>query len=145
MKKTTLSIAAALVATLALTGCMEDDATVATENLKKAADNFEVNRRVVFYNGITDTYILTVEGFCSMDLNATATAFNVICKVGANDYKRHTLVLADNVSAFVEQLDSVKVSAYHYRVTFKPQAILSDFDFRGDADALMDNTSEANQ
>jgi hypothetical protein len=30
-------------------------------------------------------------------------------------------------------------------VTFKPQAILSDFDFRGDADALMDNTSEANQ
>lgn len=130
---------------LSLTACVDDDAKIATENLKKAADNFEVNRRVVFYNGITDTYILTVEGFCSMDLNADATAFNVICKVGDGEYKRHTLVLADNVSAFVEQLDASKVSAYHYRVTFKPQAIISDIDFRGDAGELLDNASEDNQ
>lgn len=138
-------LALALASILVLTGCMEDDATVATENLKKAADNFEVNRRVVFYNGITDTYILSVEGFCSMDLNPTGTAFNVICKTGKNDYKRHTLVLADNVSAFVEQLDSVKVSAYHYRVTFKPQVIISDIDFRGDAGEFTTNSSELNQ
>ncbi len=142
--KRILLVSALIAAGLGLTACV-DDAQIATENLKKAADNFEVNRRVVFYNGITDTYILTVEGFCSMDLNSTGTAFNVICKVGKNEYKRHTLVLADNVSAFVEQLDSVKVSAYHYRVTFKPQSIISDIDFRGDADALLDNTSEANQ
>lgn len=142
--KRILLVSALIAAGLGLTACV-DDAQIATENLKKAADNFEVNRRVVFYNGITDTYILTVEGFCSMDLNSTGTAFNVICKTGKNDYKRHTLVLADNVSAFVEQLDSVKVSAYHYRVTFKPQQIISDIDFRGSADELLDNTSEANQ
>lgn len=142
--KRILLVSALIAAGLGLTACV-DDAQIATENLKKAADNFEVNRRVVFYNGITDTYILTVEGFCSMDLNSTGTAFNVICKVGKNEYKRHTLVLADNVSAFVEQLDSVAVSAYHYRVTFKPQSIISDIDFRGDVDALLDNTSEANQ
>ena len=127
-----------------LAGC-QDDATIATENLKKAADNFEVNRRVVFYNGITDSYILTVEGRCSMDLNVEATAFNVICKVGPREYKRHTLVLADNVSAFVEQLEPVTASAYHYRVTFKPQSILPDIDFRGDAGELTTNSSEANQ
>jgi len=35
-----------------LTGC--NDAQVASSNLVKAADNFEINRRVVFFNGITD-------------------------------------------------------------------------------------------
>ena len=144
MKKTLLPYVA-VIGLIGMAACTQDDAIIATENLKKAADNFEVNRRVVFYNGITDTYILTVEGFCSMDLNRTGTAFNVICKVGKNDYKRHTLVLADNVSAFVEQLDSVKVSAYHYRVTFKPQQIIPDIDFRGDAEELITNSSEANQ
>ncbi|AGT09333.1 beta-sandwich lipoprotein [Paracoccus aminophilus] len=122
-----------------------DDAAVATHNLKKAADNFEINRRVVFFNGITDKYILTVEGFCSMDLNSAATAFNVICKTGPSEYKRHTLVLSDNVSAFVEQLDAAKVSAYHYRVTFKPQAIIPDVDFRGDLGELTTNSSELMQ
>lgn len=128
-------ILAAMAAPLLLAGCV-DDATVATENIKKAADNFEINRRVVFYNGITDSYILTVEGRCSMDLNGSGTAFNVICKTGPSEYKRHTLVLSDNTSAFVEQLESVNVSAYHYRVTFKPQSIIPDVNFRGDAKEL---------
>lgn len=135
----------ATTALLALSACIEDDAKIASANLTKAADNFEINRRVVFYNGITDSYILSVEGLCSMDLNAAGTAFNVICKTGPKEYKRHTLVLSDNASAFVEQLDPATVSAYHYRVTFKPQSILSDIDFRGDASELTTNTSEAMQ
>jgi len=134
----------ATAAVLAIAGCT-DDARIATANLTKAADNFEINRRVVFYNGITDSYMLSIEGLCSMDLNSTATAFNVICKVGPKEYKRHTLVLSDNTSAFVEQLEPATVSAYHYRVTFKPQAIIPDVDFRGAAGELTTNTSEANQ
>lgn len=119
-----------LISVLTLVAC-EDDATIATRNLTKAADNFEVFRRIVFYNGITDSYILTVEGFCSMDLNNTGTAFNAICKIGPSKFIRHTLVLSDNTTAFVEQLEGVQVSAYHHRVTFKPQSILPDIDFRG--------------
>lgn len=124
------------VAALGLTAC-EDDATVATRNLTRAADNFEVPRRVVFYNGITDTYMLSIEGFCSMDLNDAATAFNVICKTGPNEFVRNTLVLSDNTTAFVEQLDPVQVSSYHYRVTFKPQTIIPDFDIRTDGEDLL--------
>lgn len=122
-----------------LAGCEVTDSTVATENLKKAADNFEVNRRIVFYNGITDAYILSVEGLCSMDLGANGRAFNVICKVGKNQFKRHTLVLSDNVTAFVEQLEPVQASVYHYRVIFKPQAIIPDIDFKGSADELLNS------
>lgn len=117
-----LSIAAL---TGALSGC-DSASSVATQNLTTASDNFEINRRIVFYNGITEGYILTIEGFCSMDLGASGKAFNVICKVGPNAYKRHTLVLSDNTSAFVEQIDAADVSTYHYRVIFKPQTIVPE-------------------
>lgn len=113
---------------LSLAGC--DDSAVATRNLVKAADNFEVNRRIVFYNGITDTYMLEIEGRCSISLNAESTAFNVICDLGNGNYKRHTLVLSDNVTAFVEQIEPNKVSTNFYRVTFKPSVIVPNVDVR---------------
>nr|DAD67065.1 MAG TPA: protein of unknown function DUF4969 [Podoviridae sp. ctBev14] len=127
MKKLYSFLAAGLVA-LSLTAC--DDSEVATRNLIKAADNFEVNRRIVFYNGITDTYMLEIEGRCSIDLNQNNTAFNVICDVGNGNYKRHTLVLSDNVTAFVEQIEPNKVSKNFYRVTFKPSTIIPNIDIR---------------
>lgn len=133
------------LALLLLTACIEDDAKIATHNLTKAADNFEINRRIVFYNGITDNYILTIEGKCSMDLNSTGTAFNTICKTGPGEYKRHTLVLSDNTTAFVEQLNPAQVSAYHYRVTFKPQSIIPDVDLRASSTELTTNHSEIMQ
>lgn len=133
------------LALLLLTACIEDDAKIATHNLTKAADNFEIDRRIIFYNGITDSYILTIEGKCSMDLNATGTAFSTICKVGPGEYKRHTLVLSDNTTAFVEQLNPAQVSAYHYRVTFKPQSIIPDVDLRANATELTTNHSEIMQ
>ena len=111
-----------------MTAC--DDSEVATRNLIKAADNFEVNRRIVFYNGITDTYMLEIEGRCSIDLNQNNTAFNVICDVGNGNYKRHTLVLSDNVTAFVEQIEPNKVSKNFYRVTFKPSTIIPNIGVR---------------
>lgn len=127
MKKLYSFLVAGLIA-LSLTAC--DDSEVATRNLIKAADNFEVNRRIVFYNGITDTYMLEIEGRCSIDLNQNNTAFNVICDVGNGNYKRHTLVLSDNVTAFVEQIEPNKVSKNFYRVTFKPSTIIPNIDIR---------------
>lgn len=130
---------ALIVPLLAVAGCKDDDAKVATANIAKAADNFEVNRRIVFYNGVHDSYMLSIEGLCSIDLKSAGTALNVICKTGPGEYKRHTLVLSDNTTAFVEQMDAAKVSAFHYRVTFKPQSIIPDVDFRGDAAELLPN------
>lgn len=111
------------------TGCQFDDAQIASANLSKAADNFEIERRIVFYNGITGEYMLSIEGRCSQEpLNGRLA---VICKTGENQYKKHFLGLSDNVTYFSEQLESKNVSLYHYRVTFKPQAILPDVDFKG--------------
>ena len=120
---------------LALAGC-ESDANIASRNLSQAADNFEIIRRVVFYNGITGEYILSIEGRCSLGNNDTAGRLSVTCKDGATSYKKHFLGLSHNVTFFAEQLQAANVSAYHYRVIFKPQAILPDIDFRGDAREL---------
>lgn len=124
MKK--LILLAAVVG--ALVGC--SDADVASRNLSKAADQFEVTRRIVFYNGITGDYVLTIQGLCSLGNADKAREVSVTCKTGPSDYKKHFLGLSDNVTFFVEQIDGVKASPYQYRVVFKPLAIVPDIEIR---------------
>lgn len=141
MKKITIT-ALAVASVLALTGC-QDDATVASYNISKAADNFEIDRRIVFYNGINGEYMLTIEGRCSIE--DQGNQLEVTCKIARDAFKKHFLGLSDNVTYFAEQLETANVSEYHHRITFKPQSILPDVDFRGDAGDLLQNSSEANQ
>src|SRR6478735_12451384 len=117
------------ISALGLSACDDDDAKIASENVSKAADNFEVQRNIVFVNGITYKYLLQIEGRCSIDDDSNQ--LEVICKTGPQTYKKHFLGLSDNVTYFVEQTESVKASAYHYRVTWKPQSVIPDVDFRG--------------
>ncbi|TFD50441.1 hypothetical protein E3T43_18130 [Cryobacterium sp. Hh7] len=119
------ALAAAAVATLLLSGCTSD-ADRASYNLSKSADQFEIERRVVFLNGITDTYLLSIEGRCS--IQETGDQLEVTCRLGPDEYKKHFLGLSDNVSYFVEQMEPVDVSVYHYRVIFKPENIIPDID-----------------
>ncbi len=131
-----MRIVAALVlaATVATTAACSNDADVVSENLSTAADNFEVQRRVVFYNGINGEYILEVQGLCSLGNADDAGELSVTCKVGEDEYKKHFLGLSDNVTFFAEQLEAENVSEYYYRVTFKPQTIVPDVDVRGEAE-----------
>lgn len=130
MKTLILSILAAAL----LTAC-STDADVASRNLSMEAGAFKLDRRVVFYNGITDKYILVVEGRCQIDKSGDAGAWMAVtCKTGPDEYKKHYLGLSDNVTYFSEQLGASKVSAYRYRVVFKPEAIISDVDLRTSRD-----------
>lgn len=119
---------AALAVPLFLAGC-QTDAVVASRNLSKAAEMFEIDRRIVFYNGITSGYILAIEGRCSIE--PSGDKLSVTCRTGNEDFKKHYLGLSDNVTYFVEQLEPAKVGVYHYRVIFKPQTILPNIDFEG--------------
>ncbi|MFI5411312.1 hypothetical protein [Kaistia sp. UC242_56] len=114
---------------LVMAGCTTD-ADVASRNLSRAADMFEVNRRVVFYNGITGDYMLSIEGLCSLGNNDKAREVSITCKTGPGEFKKHFLGLSDNVTYFVEQLEPQPISTYRYRVVFKPAAILPDIDVR---------------
>lgn len=132
MKKLIIPIIAMLAVSLG--ACKESD--IASQNLSRAADEFEINRRIVFYNGITGGYMLSIEGLCSLGNNDQARRLSVTCKTGARSYKKHFLGLSDNVTFFVEQLEAAKVNPYHYRVIFKPQTIIPDIEFKGDAGEL---------
>lgn len=125
MSKVRSAIAVGLIAVvLALTGCTSD-ADVASDNLSKKAENFEILRRVVFYNGITGTYVLTIEGFCSVETEEQGK-LTVTCKIGTDQYKKHFLGRSDNVTWFAEQLESKGVSTDRYEVNFKPETIAPD-------------------
>lgn len=124
MKKLALGLAM-----LVLAGC-DSASDVASRNLSTASDNFEVQRRFVFYNGITGDYILTIEGLCSKDNSSTERTLGVVCKTGPNQYKKQMLGLSDNVTWFMEQLDATSVSEYHYRVVFKPSVIVPDIEVK---------------
>lgn len=128
--------ACVLLAATILAGCKRA-ADVASRNLSIAADEFEIDRRVVFYNGITGQYMLTIEGRCSLGNFDDSGELSVTCKTGDRAFKKHFLGLSDNVTYFVEQLQPKGVSTYHYRVIFKPQVILPDVDFKGNLDELL--------
>lgn len=124
-----MNIKSLVLASAILTGLVAcNDAQVASHNLSKAADNFEINRRIIFYNGITNDYILTIEGRCSQDPDGKK--LSVTCKVGPNEYKKHFLGLSDNVTYFSEQIDAANVDVYRYKIVLKPSVILPDVEIK---------------
>jgi maltose-binding protein MalE len=124
-KKLVISLVSFMVIILA--ACTEADTV--SHNLSKSADSFEVQRRVVFFNGITDKYLLTIEGLCSINVD-DAKKIAVTCKVGDEQYKKHYLGLSDNVSYFVEQTDAKYEDPFHYKVLFRPESIVPDIDLQ---------------
>ena len=126
MKRIAASVLLAGTIIVGATACTDTDAEVASANLSKAAGQFELARRVVFFNGITDTYMLTIEGKC--DIVDQGTQLEVTCKTQNGELKKHFLGLSDNVTYFVEQLEGANVSTDHYRVIFKPETIIPDID-----------------
>lgn len=131
MKTRTALISAGLASLAVLTGC-SSDADVASENLSNAADNFEVERRIIFINGITDQYLLEIQGRCA--IADEGSQLEVTCKIGPNEYKKHFLGLSDNVTYVAEQLQPIDVDVYTYRVNFRPEAIIPDINTQTSGD-----------
>jgi hypothetical protein len=127
MKKKIMLLVLGIASIISLVGCTTEANTV-SHNLSKSADSFQVERRVIFFNGITDKYLLTIEGLCS--ITDEGNQLEVTCKVGESAYKKHFLGLSDNVTYFVEQTDAKYEDAYHYKVLFRPEAIIPDIDLQ---------------
>ena len=107
--------------------CVDESETV-SYNLSEEVHKFKVFRRVVFYNGITDSYILQVEGYCSVVTENDRLA--VIIKTDNGGYLKHYLGLSDNVTYFAEQLEPNQVSSKHYKVIFRPSVIIPDIEVK---------------
>jgi hypothetical protein len=120
-------LAALLMAGGVLMGCTGPTAADrANENLSKAAENFEVPRRIIGINGITDTVLFSVEGFCSYEIGGGS--YQAICKEPDGSITRTTLAKSDNVTIVVTQLHGVNVDLFRSRVIFRPETIIPDFE-----------------
>lgn len=91
-------------------------------------------RRIVFVNGITDKYLLSIEGLCSITKDREDNQLEVTCKTGDSEYKKHYLGISDNVTYFVEQMDGSNVDTFHYKVAFRPETLLPDIDLQTSGD-----------
>lgn len=126
MNKITKGILASFAGLVLLTGCT-NDADVVLQNISTDADNFKVLRKIVAVNGITDTYIMELEGWCN--IVDQKTQLEVTCKVN-DGYRKHFVGLSDNTFYFVEQLDSSDVSANHFKVVLKPSTVIPSVQLR---------------
>lgn len=126
--KRVLLVLLGLLLGLTMVNCGQNDATIVSRNLSTRADNFEIYRRVVFYNTITDKYMLMVEGYSSIkDSNGQ---LEVTVKDNNGEYLKHFLGLSMNISYFSQQLESANVSKDHYKVVFKPSVIIPNIEIR---------------
>ncbi len=129
--KASIATAVAIISAGLLAGCTSD-ADKASYNLSQAAEQFEVQRKVVGINGITDTVAFQVEGRCSIE--DQGNQLEVTCKHGDDDFRKHFIGLYDNTYYVTEQLDAVDVDVYRTRIIIKPETVLPDFDLETSGD-----------
>jgi hypothetical protein len=121
--------AGVLAATLATAGC-GSQADAVSDNISKEAEKFNVQRRIVGVNGITDKVEFEVEGRCSIEGDGLGSlpAMTVTCKHGKGDYRKHYITVPDNLILISTQLQGVAVSEYRTKIVLKPQGLIPDLD-----------------
>lgn len=116
MKKViTIIIALALSATLS--ACRSAD--MASYNLSKAADEFNITRKITVVNMRTDEVMFEIEGTMSLKNNSTRE-LEIICKIGDGTYKKHFVYLNDWTSYVVEDISGADIDPYHYHISIYP-------------------------
>ena len=114
MKKIIYGILIAIMI-ITLVSCTAADTV--NHNLSQAADNFEVLRKITVYNARTDLIVMEMEGYMSLSNNST-NELVVMCKTGANVYKKNYVYLNEYVIYVVEDITGTVTNPYHYKVKF---------------------------
>ena len=128
MRKITIIVGfIAVLAIGAITaGCGGSQADTASTNISKEAEKFNVVRRIVGINGITDKVEFEVTGRCSYE--HISGELVLTCKEGPGRFKKHTIGLSDNMFFVSAQLDPINVSEFHTKIVLKPEGIVPDLD-----------------
>lgn len=124
--KKVVAVGSIVAGVLTLSACYSD-ADTASDNIAKAAEQFEVQRTIVGQSGIDGQVFLFAEGRCSFE-HAADRRVDLTCKYGPNDYRKQTVIIGDQDRVVVAQEEPIDVSVYHTRIILKPQSILPEFD-----------------
>ena len=129
MKKNLKRAAVVAAVAIALGGGLaacDHDSDVASRNLSNEADQFKVFRQIVVYNGITDKYIMEIDGYCALGNHDPGDEVSYTCKT-PQGYIKDIIKKSDNTFVFVHQLHPKNVSHDFFQVTLKPTEIVPNF------------------
>lgn len=117
MKKKIILLAAMILLMSSLTGCTKS--CMASCNVSKEADNFNVLRRLTVINARTDKLLLELEGCFSLQ-NNTENELEVICEVEEGVYRKYFVYLNEYTIYVVEDISGAEVSPYHFEISILP-------------------------
>ena len=119
-------VAAVVVAAslITLSGCTQ--AERASYNASKDADNFNVERRLVVVNTVTDTVLLEVVGKLSVreDRSEGQNQLEVTVLQPDNTIRKHLIGLPPTVVYTVEDMNGSDVSLSRYQISYMPEAVV---------------------
>lgn len=122
-KKILTAVAGAAIAATALSAC-SPAAPRASDNVSKAADNFEVVRQLTVVNGFTDKVQFELVG--AFSITDEGNQLEVVAKLEDGSFRKHFVGLSDNVNYIVEDLDETKnADAWVYEVFYLPESIVN--------------------
>lgn len=132
MKKKVLTIILSCVLTVGcFTGCsFGDEADVASYNLSKEADNFNIYRKIKVLNCQSDEILLEFEGWCSINKDNADKQLEITYRVGEGQYYKDFIGLNDRVTYLVTQVDGANVDKYHYEWTYHSNGDLIPIEFK---------------
>lgn len=110
-----------LTIVISMSGCYRQ-AERAKYNVKKEADNFNVERRLTVINARTDKPILEIIGYFSLSNNST-NELEITLETDKNVYKVDYVYLNEWTIYTVEDISGAHVDPYHYEVNFLPEMI----------------------
>lgn len=111
-----------------LTGCTE--AEKVSYNISEEADNFNIFRRVVVVNVMSDKVLFELDGYFSINSDNVDNQLEITCEVGDGVYKKHFIGLSEMVAYTVEDINGAKVDKYHYEIHYLPEGNVVDFEFK---------------
>lgn len=119
--KRTFVIFMLLTIVISMSGCYRQ-AERTKYNVKKEADNFNVERRLTVINARTDKPILEIIGYFSLSNNST-NELEITLETDKNVYKVDYVYLNEWTIYTVEDISGAHVDPYHYEVNFLPEMI----------------------
>lgn len=120
----------ALIICFNLSGCsLLDEAEVASYNVSKEADNFNVYRHIYVYNNQTDKPLLEFSGWCSIQKDISEEQLEITYRVGKDMYYKDFIGLNDRTGYLITQVDGAKVDKYHYEWLYHSEGDLIPIEF----------------
>ena len=110
------------------TGCTE--ANKVGYNISEEADNFNVFRRVVVVNTMTDKILFELDGYFSITSDNVDKQLEIICQTGPKTFQKHFIGLGTMVAYTVEDLQGAEVDPYHYEIHYLPEGNVINFKFK---------------